>query len=303
MKRSTKTAPGALSRPWGAHMSIAGGVSNSIDRAAQVGCRALQIFTKNSNQWRAAKLDPEQIERFRKKARELQIEPVAAHDSYLINLAAPERDLYEKSLAAFIDEVERAEALKIPYLVFHPGSRKKDDESTAIKRVIEAINATIDKTEGSEVTLTIETTAGQGATLGDTFESIARMIEGVENQDRVGVCLDTCHVFAAGYELRTRDGYEKTMSEFDKTIGFEKLKLFHLNDSKKEFRSRVDRHEHIGLGHIGADGFIHLLNDERFFDTPMILETPKGATGEEDMANLARLASYIGRGADPASAK
>jgi deoxyribonuclease-4 len=279
-----------MERLFGAHMPIAGGVEKAPLSGKKIGCLAMQIFTKSSNQWAAKKLEPASVEAYLKNLGESGIKAVASHDSYLINLASPDAALRQKSLNAFIDEIARAATLKIPFLVFHPGSHVGSGEEAGLDAVAECMNSAIAETkQHPDVMLVIETTAGQGTNLGYKFEHIARLIDGVKNKKRVGVCLDTCHVFAAGYDLRTEEGYKRTFGEFDKIIGLDKLVFFHINDSKKEFGSRVDRHEHIGKGFMGEKPFELLVNDKRFFDTPMVLETPKEADLKEDMENLAVL--------------
>ena len=284
-----------MERLFGAHMPIAGGVEKAPLSGKKIGCLAMQIFTKSSNQWAAKKLEPASVEAYLKNLGESGIKAVASHDSYLINLASPDAALRQKSLNAFIDEIARAATLKIPFLVFHPGSHVGSGEEAGLDAVAECMNSAIAETkQHPDVMLVIETTAGQGTNLGYKFEHIARLIDGVKNKKRVGVCLDTCHVFAAGYDLRTEEGYKRTFGEFDKIIGLDKLVFFHINDSKKEFGSRVDRHEHIGKGFMGEKPFELLVNDKRFFDTPMVLETPKEADLKEDMENLAVLRRLAG---------
>lgn len=279
-----------MERLFGAHMPIAGGVEKAPLSGKKTGCVVMQIFTKSSNQWAAKKLEPASVESYLKNLKESGIKAVASHDSYLINLASPDPSLREKSLSAFVDEIGRAAMLKIPYLVFHPGSHVGSGDEAGLEAVVECMNKAISATKQyPDVMLTIETTAGQGTNLGHKFEHIARLIDGVKNKRRVGVCFDTCHVFAAGYELRTAEGYKRTFGEFDRIIGLDKLAFFHINDSKKEFGSRVDRHEHIGKGFMGEKPFELLVNDKRFFDVPMVLETPKGADLKEDVENLAVL--------------
>jgi deoxyribonuclease-4 len=281
-------------RLFGAHMPTAGGVEKAPLSAKSVGCASMQIFTKNQNQWRGKKLEKSSIEAYLRNLEDAGITHVASHDSYLINLASPDPAMYKKSFDAFIDEIERAALLKIPYLVFHPGSHLGTGEEAGLKSVAMAMNEAIKKTKHCpDVTLTIETTAGQGTNLGYRFEHIAYLLDKIKNKKRVGVCLDTCHVFAAGYEIRTKDGYKKTFREFDEKIGLDYLKIFHINDSKKDLASRVDRHEHIGKGFIGKDAFEFLVNDRRFYKTPMVLETPKGKDLAEDRENLALLKSLI----------
>jgi len=278
----------------GAHMSIAGGVEEAPKRGASVGCSAMQIFTKNSNQWKAKPLESKNIDEWFKNIEEAKITSVASHDSYLINLASPDKEALKKSLDAFVEEIKRADQLKIPLLVFHPGSHLKAGEEEGLLKVADSMNRAIDETsKQSDVLLAIETTAGQGTNLGHRFEHIAYLIDKVENKNRVGVCVDTCHIFAAGYDIRTEKEYKKTFKEFDRLIGIDKIKIFHVNDSKKDFGTRVDRHEQIGEGFIGLDAFGFLMNDKRFANIPMVLETPKGKELEEDKINLKLLRSLI----------
>ena len=278
----------------GAHMSISGGIEKALERGAEVGCEAIQIFTKSSNQWRARPLGDETVERFRAHRDKFDIRPVVAHDSYLINLASPdEPGLLRKSREAFLVEMERAERLEIPYLIMHPGSHKGDGVDAGLRRVAASFDWLHRRTEGYRLLVLLETTAGQGTNLGFAFEHLRRIIDSVAEGDRLGVCLDTCHVFAAGYDIATRDGYEKTWAEFDEVIGLERLKAIHLNDAKKDLGSRVDRHEHIGRGALGLEPFRMLLNDPRLREVPMILETPKGPDYAEDVENLATLRSLV----------
>ncbi len=275
-------------------MSIAGGVSTALTRADAAGARSIQVFTKNNNQWAAKPLQNTEIEKFLENSKKFDIEVFASHDCYLINLASPDKTLLKKSRSAFLDEIDRADTLKIPCLVFHPGAGKGSPESESVKRVAESLNWALSSRPGSDVTLTLETTAGQGTSIGHRFEQIAAIMDNVEESDRLAVCVDTCHVFAAGYAINHRDGYYETFNQFDKVIGLDKIAMFHLNDSKKELGSRVDRHEHIGKGHIGAEGFRLLVNDPRFLNIPMILETPKGPDGVEDIVNLGFLNALAG---------
>ncbi|OGC76497.1 MAG: deoxyribonuclease IV, partial [candidate division Zixibacteria bacterium RBG_16_40_9] len=232
-------------------MSIAGGVFNSLISGQELGCTTIQIFTKSNNQWKARPLTAPEISEFRTKQKETQISPVVAHDSYLINIASPDKALQKKSREALLIELQRCEALGISHLVMHPGSHVGTGEKEGIKRIAEALNWLHSQTKDFKVQIALETTAGQGTNLGYRFEQIAKMIELTEQKNRLAVCLDTCHVFAAGYDIRTQAGCEKTISEFDKIVGLEKLKVIHFNDSVKDFGSRVDRHEHIGKGKIG----------------------------------------------------
>jgi deoxyribonuclease-4 len=281
-------------RLFGAHVSISGGFEKAPERGKSVGCNAMQIFTKNSNQWKSKPLDATAIDAYRKNLDSAGIEYVATHDSYLINLASPDKDARKKSLTAFIDEIERAGRLGIPDLVFHPGSHLGSGDDEGLKAVAECMNEAIEKTvEWESVSLTIETTAGQGTNLGHRFEHLRYLIDNVENRKRVGVCVDTCHIFAAGYGLRKKPDYEKTFREFDSVIGLDQVRLFHVNDSKKDFATRVDRHEHIGKGFIGLEAFKFLVNDARFLKIPMIIETPKGKDLREDEENLTTLRKLI----------
>ncbi|VAX17024.1 Endonuclease IV [hydrothermal vent metagenome] len=296
MKNSEKSShPSYGSRPFGAHMSIAGGVENAPARAKAVHARSIQIFTKNNNRWVGKPLGQNQIADFFDSSKKLGVDVFASHDCYLINLASPNKDILTKSRIAFLDEMDRADALKIPCLVFHPGAHTGSGEDTGVKKVAESIDYCVKRRPKSRVTLTIETTAGQGTNLGYNFEQIAKIIERSDYPEKLGVCVDTCHIFAAGYDITSKKGFNSVFKLFDKIIGLEKLKMFHLNDSKKGFGSRVDRHEHIGKGFIGLEGFRLLVNDERFKKTPMILETPKGPDGAEDIVNLRVLSGLIGR--------
>ena len=259
----------------GAHMSIAGGIDLAPLRGREVGCRTMQLFTKSSNQWRARPLPPEEIERYRANLRATEIAPAVAHDSYLINLASPDAELHRKSMAAFLEELERAEALGIQYLVTHPGAHMGAGEETGLRQVANSIRELLKRTKGYQVQVVIETTAGQGTSLGHSFEQIAVLLDQIGLPERTGVCLDTCHIFSAGYDIRTPAGYADVIGAFDAVVGVPHLKVIHLNDSKKELGCRVDRHEHIGKGNIGLEAFRCLLADPRLKGIPMILETPK----------------------------
>jgi deoxyribonuclease-4 len=278
---------------FGAHMSIAGGVDRAIDRAAQAGCQSVQIFTKNNNQWAARPVPPEQVERFRDRLREEGITATMAHAAYLINLASPDPVLWEKSVDAFRIELERGELLGIPYLVEHPGSYTGSSEEEGIRRVAEALNRIHQELPGYQVMTLLETTAGQGSSIGYRFEQLAAVAGRVSDPERIGFCFDTCHAFAAGYELRTAEGYAETMDAFDCALGLGNLRAFHLNDSKKDLGSRVDRHAHIGEGVLGFDGFRQVVNDCRFRDLPGVIETPKSDDLHEDIENLRRLRGLV----------
>ncbi len=258
----------------GAHVSASGGVFNAPLNAKAIGAKAFALFTKNQRQWSAKPLDEETIELFKENLEESGIEPehVLPHDSYLINLGHPEKEKRKKSLDAFIDEVKRCEQLGLDKLNFHPGSHlKKIDEEACLDLIAESMNIALNETEG--VTLVIENTAGQGSNLGYRFEHLAYLIERTADRSRVGVCLDTCHTFTAGYDLRSKEAYEETMEEFDRIVGFEYLRGMHLNDSKPKLGSRVDRHHSLGCGEIGWDAFGFIMNDPRMDGIPLILET------------------------------
>ena len=277
----------------GAHMSIAGGVGNAFIEGKKVDCDAIQIFTKSSRQWASKPYTKEEIELFHINRKTTGIGAVVAHDSYLLNMGSPDAALRSRSVAAFIDELERCEVLGVTNLIAHPGSHVGSGELDGIKTIAKSLDEVHKACPGYSVKVTLEITAGQGSNLGYRFEQIAKMIDATKESDRLRVCFDTEHAFAAGYDLRTRDGYERTFSEFDEVIGIELLAAFHLNDSKKEFNSRVDRHEHIGKGFIGVDAFRLLMNDKRFWGLPMCLETPKGPDLKEDRENLDLLRSLI----------
>jgi deoxyribonuclease-4 len=279
----------------GAHVSIAGGLHLAFTRIRKVKGEALQIFLSNQRQWKTPPLTSEMIEDFRLQWRKNQGMVVAAHDSYLINLAAPDLTTVEQSVSAFTDELVRAAALKIPFLITHPGSHRGQGVEAGLQRFVQNLDSAISLSRTFTVSILIETTAGQGTNLGSKFEEIAFILRESQYGDHLGVCFDTSHTFAAGYDLRTPETYEETFSLFDKIIGLPRLKFFHLNDSKKPLGSRVDRHEHIGKGEIGLEGFRLLLNDPRFQHHPMVLETPKGKDLKEDKMNLRVLRSLIGR--------
>jgi deoxyribonuclease-4 len=277
----------------GAHMSISGGVYTAVDRATSIGCTALQVFKKNNNQWNAKPLTDDDIQNYKRKIAEASIVPVLAHDSYLINLCAMNPDILKKSRAALIDELTRCELLGIQLLNFHPGAHGGVGEEEGIRRVIESLNIAHNETKGFKVLSVVEATAGQGTAIGYKFEHLEKIINGVDEPKRMAVCIDTCHIFAAGYELRTEEGYAKTFREFDEVVGFDRLAAFHVNDSKKGFGAHVDRHEHIGHGMIGTQGFAFLMNDKRFVNIPKILETPKSEDLHEDVENIKVLRALV----------
>jgi len=278
----------------GAHMSIAGGLPRAVARGLQVDCTALQIFTKSSNQWRARELGGEETAAFRAAVEQGPIDFVVAHDSYLINLASPDKALWEKSVKAFILEIRRCAALGVPVLVFHPGAHKETGEQAGLKRIARALNRAHAATADCSVVTALETHAGQGTTLGHRFEHLRDILAGLKNPERAAVCFDTCHVFAAGYPIHTDEGWDETLVEFDRLVGLERLACFHVNDSKKGLGCRVDRHAGIGQGEMGLLPFWHLLNDPRTRHLPMVLETPKGDDLAEDVVNLGILRSLAG---------
>jgi deoxyribonuclease IV len=273
---------------FGAHLSIAGGCHKALLAAKDHGCATVQLFTKSSNQWNAKPLTDEDIATFRRTLDETGLQFPTGHDSYLINLASPDEGLWRKSLEAFVVEVQRAETLGLTYLVMHPGSPTDGNESAGLKRVAKALDEVHKRCAKFSVKILLETTAGQGNCLGHRFEHLARLLELVKKPERLGVCLDTCHVFAAGYSLAPQANYEATMKDFDRVVGLDQVLVFHLNDSQKPFGSRVDRHAHLGRGCIGLEAFRLLVNDPRFQDRPMILETPKeeGDNNDMDTVNL-----------------
>ena len=264
----------------GAHLSIAGGLPRAVDRARASRCEALQIFTKSAGQWRARPLPPEEIALFRRRVEETGIRPVVAHNSYLINVAAALQALRDQSLASLREELDRAESLGLDGLVMHPGSYTSGTEANGLRMIAEALARLLDERPDGRTKILLEHTAGQGTNLGHRFEHLADIIDRLGGTPRVGVCLDTCHLLAAGYDICSPDGYRRTFEEFDRIVGLHRIQVFHLNDSKKPCGSRVDRHEHIGKGCLGLDPFRWLLNDPRFKGLPMLLETPKLETPE-----------------------
>ena len=278
----------------GAHMSIAGGAFNAFAQGEDAGCTTIQIFTKSSNQWKAKELSDEEIEKYHAEQKRTMLKPVIAHDSYLINLGSPDVALLNKSREAFLVEMKRCEKFRIPYLVTHPGSHLGKGEEWGITKIAESISWLHAQAEGFNVKITLETTAGQGSNLGYRFEQIVSMIEQSSRPDKLAVCLDTCHIFAAGYDITTEETYDKTISEFDRIIGLDRLAVIHFNDAKKGLGTRIDRHEHIGEGVIGKKPFGFFMRDKRFEKIPKILETPKGDDGEMDKINLAILRKLAG---------
>lgn len=277
----------------GAHMSINGGIHKAIDRIKKVNGTALQIFSKNQRQWKARPLDGNTIEIFKHKWREWGSYEIAIHTSYLINLAAKNKEIRKKSIYGLIDELNRASQLGIKYVVVHPGSHGGDGTDPGLKRVVNSIESAIEESGLDNVLILLETTSGQGNSLGSRFEEFAYIIKKCKYSDRLGVCIDTAHIFQAGYDIRDEMSYKRTIELIDKLIGLDKIRFFHLNDSKTELGSKVDRHEHIGQGKIGLSGFRNLLNDPLFKNHSMVLETPKGKDLKEDKRNLKVLNSLI----------
>ncbi len=262
----------------GAHMSVAGGLPLAVDRAVVHGCRALQIFSRPSSQWRARPLPEDEIRSFREKVEAAAIGRPVSHASYLINLASSQPGLRRQSLDAFGDELDRAEALGLLGVVLHPGAYTTGTEEEGLRLIAEALDGLLAARAGGRTMVLLEQTAGQGTTLGYRFEQLASLIDRLHGHPRVGLCLDTCHLLAAGYDLTTPEGYDETFASLDRLVGLDRVQLFHLNDSKKPCGSRVDRHEHIGKGCLGLEPFRRLLNDARFADLPMVLETPKASS-------------------------
>ena len=271
----------------GAHFSIAGGLHKALYTARDYGCTAVQIFTKNASTWKERILTDQDMETFDRARQETGITAIASHTAYLINLGSPEKKKFDRACTALTCEMTRSFQLGIPWVVHHPGAHMEAGEAAGIDRISEGINRVLHESRDNGPRLLLETCAGQGTTLGHTFEQLAAIVEKVEQGERLGFCLDTCHIFAAGYDIRTEAGYEKTIDTFDKVLGLDRLKLIHLNDAKRELGSRVDRHDHIGKGKIGSEGFSLIMNDERLVHIPKILETPKKEGGIDwDRKNL-----------------
>lgn len=279
----------------GAHMSIAGGVDKAIERGNQLSCTAIQLFTKNANQWKGKALNDEETGRFITLRKDSKISKIFAHDSYLINLASGSNALRTKSIYALVDEMERCRLLSISYIVMHPGAHLGIGEDEGIKNIVNSLTVILEKTHGWPVDIALETTAGQGTSIGYRFEHLSSIIDGVKDKERIKVCLDTCHIFAAGYDISTVEGYAHVMKEFDRIVGLDRLACFHVNDCKKGLGSRIDRHEHIGMGALGQLPFRLLMNDKRFENVPKIIETPKDKDMKNDRRNLAVLRKMAGR--------
>jgi len=277
----------------GAHMSVAGGFAKAFARGESIGCETMQIFVTNPNRWQASLLADEEVAQFRQAASVSPIKPVIAHDMYLINLCSSDNALWEKSVCAFQDELERAERLGCCCVVMHPGAHMGAGEEAGLQRLVDALDRLRDAMPDLQVKVALETTAGQGTNIGYRFEHLAEVIARVQDARWLTVCLDTCHVFAAGYELRTAAGYAETWRQFDDILGIERLQLIHMNDAKSELGSHVDRHEHIGDGKLGAAAFRQIVNDPRLAHLPMILETPQMSDLDIAKRDLDALRSLI----------
>jgi len=302
----------------GSHMGITGGYHKAVERAAETGCDVVQIFTKppqqwavtdkyrkslrgstkNDNQWRAKPITEEDARLFRSAMKRLKIKRPLSHTSYLLNLASPDKELRKKSIDALVVELQRAELLGISYVVMHPGSYTTGTEKSGLRKIMQGLDSMHRQLSDCGARVLLETTAGQGTNLGWRFEHLAAILEGVRDPDRMGVCVDTCHIFAAGYPLQTKEDYQATMRELNTVVGIKQVKAVHLNDSKRELGSHVDRHDHIGRGEMGIEPFRHLLNDRRFSNIPMYLETAKGEEDGEDcdVMNLRVLRGLVGNG-------
>ncbi|MFH1653888.1 MAG: deoxyribonuclease IV [Pseudomonadota bacterium] len=272
----------------GTHISASGGVSKAPIAGEELGCSAIQIFTKNNMQWFAKDLDPKEVEVYRQNLKETNIKVVFSHAGYLINLAGSEKENYEKSMKSMLQELERSDQLGIPFVVLHPGSHKDKGIEWGIKLIADSINKLFDETKGSNVMIALETMAGQGSSVGGKFEELAEITGLVKDKKRIGYCFDTCHAFSAGYDLRDEKSFVETWQQFDKILGIKNLLAIHLNDSKKPFGDHKDRHEQIGEGELGKFPFWRILHDKRFENIPMVLETPKKdeAGKEMDPVNL-----------------
>jgi deoxyribonuclease IV len=270
-------------------MSIAGGLHRALERGSEAGCSVVQIFLKNQLQWSAKPYAPEEIRQFAAARTATGIGTVFAHSSYLINLAAPSPVEWARAVGAFHDELERAEALGLPFVIIHPGSHKGQGLEAGLRRIVDALDEVTSRTSGYRVRVLLENTAGGGATIGRSFEELAALLGGARVPERLGVCLDTCHLFAAGYDLRTRVGYERVMRSCAAIVGLRRVLAFHLNDAKAPLGSGLDRHEKIGRGRLGKEAFRWLMRDRRFVRAPMVLETPKDPEPKADRSALALL--------------
>jgi len=260
----------------GAHVSIEGGVENAPERGRKFTCDCMQIFSKNQRQWKSKPLSIEQCDLFKENSKKFKIKETVIHDSYLINLGSPDKELLKKSREGFLEEMVRARHLGVQKLIFHPGSHSGSGEQVGLKRIAESLDWARDAFGGNEVHQVIEITAGSGSHLGGSFDQISKIIGYMKDQESVGVCIDTCHVYASGYDIKTKKGYADTIDAFDDAIGLNRLEAFHLNDSKGPMGSNIDRHEQIGKGYLGLDAFRNVVNDKRLEEVPMVLETPAG---------------------------
>jgi deoxyribonuclease-4 len=281
---------------FGSHLSVAGGLHNAFDEALRIGADCLAIFVKNQRQWKAPPLKEEQVVAYREAQARTKVTPVIAHASYLLNLASPTDDGRSKSIAALIDELTRCEALGVPGLVIHPGAHMGEGIDAGIARIAASLDEVHRATKGFKSRILLESTAGQGTTIGHEIVHLERMITSTKSPDRLGVCIDTCHLFAAGYDLRKKDKYDETVDELARRIGLDRIECIHTNDSKNPCGSKLDRHEHIGKGKMGKEAFVNLVNDARLAHAPRILETEKGVDDKGvdfDVINLRKLRSWI----------
>lgn len=272
----------------GSHLSVSGGPWKAVEEAIELDIRALQIFTKNASRWIQKPIEPKDADRFRSAIEEWGPHPLLSHDSYLINLASPKEELFQKSIAAFADELERAELLGLDFLVMHPGAHVGSGVDAGIERIANGMRESFDRVPHVKTRVLLENTAGGGSTMGRSFEELSDLLTAIDTPERTGTCIDTCHMFAAGYELRTEEGYEATMKQLDKTLGARRVFALHLNDSKGDLGSHLDRHMHIGEGLIGKKGFGFVMQDSRFAGIPKILETPKVEDMDEKNLKLLR---------------
>lgn len=295
-KRKTTSKKATSNQRFGAHMSVAGGLENGFAEAKRVGCDCLQIFVKNQKQWNAKPLTDDLIKRYKDAEAESGIKPVVAHSSYLINLGSPKAEQFEKSVNALVDELERCEALGVSGLVLHPGAHMGEGVDAGIKRISRGIDQAHKRTKGFKTRILLESTAGQGTAIGHQISELGAILESIKAPERVGICLDTCHLFAAGYDLRDEGEYDKMVAKLKKYVGLKRIECIHTNDSKGDCGSHLDRHEHIGKGKIGLAGFRNLLNDNRLAHAMRILETPKGVDGRNadyDKINLGKLRRLV----------
>lgn len=276
----------------GAHVSIVGGFDHAIDRGEKIGANCIQIFTKSNRQWKAKKITENEAQAFQQRQKNSNIKIVVAHASYLINLGSTSQAIAEKSVHALIEELQRCDLLKIPFLVLHPGTMHTENEQESLIFIAEQINVVLQQAKPKYVTLLLETMAGQGSIIGHRFEQLSTILQNIKQKKHIGICVDTCHIFVAGYSFDTKESYKKIWASFDSLIGLDKIKVFHINDSKKEYGSKVDRHEHIGKGKISPQGFKLLLQDSKFSHIPKILETPKTEQFADDIKNIATLKKY-----------